>query len=85
MRSKEDIPDYKFFPDPDLPPLMIDQAWELLVRSNLVELPDALKERLVKEYGLNKYDAQVLVMELGATKFFEKAAVGRNPKKVSNW
>jgi aspartyl-tRNA(Asn)/glutamyl-tRNA(Gln) amidotransferase subunit B len=88
MRSKEDSHDYRYFPEPDLPPLRVDAAWLAEIRDRLPELPAARRERYVREFGLSAYDAAVLVSDPRATSFFEavRAADGSiEPKTVANW
>jgi aspartyl-tRNA(Asn)/glutamyl-tRNA(Gln) amidotransferase subunit B len=85
MRSKEDAQDYRYFPDPDLPPLQLDEAWVAALRDRLPELPDAKRARLVAQYGLSPYDAGVLISETGRADYFERAAAGGvNAKLVAN-
>src|SRR5581483_11256010 len=71
MRSKEEAHDYRYFPEPDLPPLVVDQAWIDAVRSALPELPEERKARLVSAYGLSGYDADVIVRLPLAADYFE--------------
>jgi aspartyl-tRNA(Asn)/glutamyl-tRNA(Gln) amidotransferase subunit B len=86
MRSKEHAHDYRYFPDPDLLPLVLDRAWIEEVRANLPELPDAKKARFVADYKLTPYDAGVLVAEKENAEFFETVAKGRkDPKLAANW
>ncbi|HEY3911818.1 MAG TPA: Asp-tRNA(Asn)/Glu-tRNA(Gln) amidotransferase subunit GatB [Stellaceae bacterium] len=85
MRSKEDAHDYRYFPDPDLLPLVLDPAWVEELRAELPELPDAKKARFVSALGLTREDAEVLVAERAAALFFERVAEGRNPKVAANW
>jgi aspartyl-tRNA(Asn)/glutamyl-tRNA(Gln) amidotransferase subunit B len=85
MRSKEEAHDYRYFPDPDLLPLVLDPAWVKAIQDSLPELPDAKKARLQSQYGLSAYDAGVLVIEGARADFFEKAAAGRDAKLVANW
>ncbi|WP_431283560.1 Asp-tRNA(Asn)/Glu-tRNA(Gln) amidotransferase subunit GatB [Humitalea sp. 24SJ18S-53] len=85
MRSKEDAHDYRYFPDPDLPPLVLDEAWVETLRAALPELPDARRARYIGDFGLSPYDAHVLVLEKETAAFFEKVAKGRDPKIVANW
>ena len=84
MRSKEDAHDYRYFPDPDLPPLVFDQAWVDELRAALPELPDARRARYVA-MGLTPYDAHVLTLEKETAAFFEDVARGRDAKIASNW
>ena len=85
LRSKEDAHDYRYFPDPDLLPLVLDQAWVDGLRAELPELPDAKRARFVREYGLPAYDAAVLVAEQEIAAFFETVARGRDAKQAANW
>ena len=86
MRSKEHAHDYRYFPDPDLLPLVLDRRWIEEVRANLPELPDAKKARFVADYKLTPYDASVLVAEKENAEFFEVVATGRkDPKLAANW
>ena len=86
MRSKEHAHDYRYFPDPDLLPLVLDRKWIEEVRANLPELPDAKKARFVADYKLTPYDAGVLVAEKENAEFFEVVARGRkDPKLAANW
>ena len=85
MRSKEEAHDYRYFPDPDLLPLVLDPAWVKSIEETLPELPDAKKARLQSQYGLSAYDAGVLIIESDRADYFEAAAKGRDAKLVSNW
>ena len=85
MRSKEDAHDYRYFPDPDLLPLVLDEAWVKAIEDSLPELPDPKKARLQSQYGLSAYDAGVLVGDQARADFFEAAAKGRDAKLVANW
>jgi aspartyl-tRNA(Asn)/glutamyl-tRNA(Gln) amidotransferase subunit B len=85
MRSKEEAHDYRYFPDPDLSPLVLDPEWVARMRAELPELPDAKKARFVSAYGLSPDDAGVLVAEKEAAQFFEQVAAGRDPKAAANW
>ncbi|GIK48689.1 MAG: Asp-tRNA(Asn)/Glu-tRNA(Gln) amidotransferase subunit GatB [Hyphomonadaceae bacterium] len=85
MRSKEDAHDYRYFPDPDLLPLVIEQAWIDEIRASLPELPDAKKKRFVSDYGLTPYDAGVLSADSDAAAYFETVAKGRDGKAAANW
>ncbi|MEY3981198.1 MAG: Asp-tRNA(Asn)/Glu-tRNA(Gln) amidotransferase subunit GatB [Pseudomonadota bacterium] len=88
MRSKEDAHDYRYFPDPDLPPLVISNEWIDRVRADMPELPEALRERLVREHGLSDYDAaMVAASRASADYFFATVASGTHPdpKQVANW
>jgi aspartyl-tRNA(Asn)/glutamyl-tRNA(Gln) amidotransferase subunit B len=85
MRSKEDAHDYRYFPDPDLLPLVLDPAWIKQIEATLPELPDAKRRRLMSQYGLSAYDAGVLIIEGARADFFETAAKGRDAKLTANW
>ena len=88
MRSKEDAHDYRYFPDPDLMPLVIDEAWIARVRSELPELPEAMQTRFVEQYGLTPYDAAGLTSSKAMSVYFEAVAnkVGpANAKLAANW
>ncbi|TMW66127.1 hypothetical protein Poli38472_003892 [Pythium oligandrum] len=87
MRSKEGAKDYRFFPEPDLPPLVVDHNVIGSLSESLPELPDALKARLTTAYGLTPYESSVLVNEAGAAAFFESVAqkASRPAKLVVNW
>jgi aspartyl-tRNA(Asn)/glutamyl-tRNA(Gln) amidotransferase subunit B len=85
MRSKEDSHDYRYFPDPDLLPLLLDGDWVAKLREELPELPDSKVERFILQYGLSEYDAGVLTSEPERATYFEKVAEGRDPKQAANW
>ncbi len=85
MRSKEDAHDYRYFPDPDLLPLVLDEDWIAELKSHLPELPDAKKARFIQDYGVPVYDAGVLVAEQATADFYETVAKGRDPKLAANW
>ncbi|MAK63508.1 MAG: Asp-tRNA(Asn)/Glu-tRNA(Gln) amidotransferase GatCAB subunit B [Maricaulis sp.] len=85
MRSKEEAHDYRYFPDPDLLPLELQQDWIDQIRVNLPELPDAKRERFVSEMGLSDYDASVLAADKDRAAYFEEVAEGRDAKLASNW
>ena len=85
MRSKEEAHDYRYFPDPDLVPLVLDSDWVEQIRAELPELPDAKKGRFMSEYGLSADDAGVLVTEKETARFFERVAEGRDAKTAANW
>ncbi len=85
MRSKEEAHDYRYFPDPDLLPLVLDAAWVKAIEASLPELPDAKKARLMSAYGLSAYDATVLTSDGDVAAYFEKAASGRDAKLTANW
>ena len=85
MRSKEEAHDYRYFPDPDLLPLEIDQKWVDGIAENLPELPDEKKIRFIKEFKVTEYDASVLTADLSDAEYFEKIANGRDGKQAANW
>jgi aspartyl-tRNA(Asn)/glutamyl-tRNA(Gln) amidotransferase subunit B len=86
MRGKEEAHDYRYFPEPDLPPLTLEAAWIEDVRSGLTELPDARRRRFVAQYALPEYDASVLTASRELADYFEAtAAASGNPKASSNW
>ncbi|APT57017.1 aspartyl/glutamyl-tRNA amidotransferase subunit B [Roseomonas gilardii] len=85
MRSKEDAHDYRYFPDPDLPPLVLEPAWIEGLKSGLSELPDDRRARYVGEYGLTAYDAHVLTLEKETAAYYEEVARGRDAKQAANW
>jgi len=89
QRGKEDAHDYRYFPEPDLPPLVIDAAWLERVRAGLPELPREVRLRFMAEYGLNEYDAKVLTAEKSIAEYFEQAVKHRSqsvtPKAIANW
>ncbi len=86
MRTKEDAADYRYFPDPDLPPLVIEPEWIARVRSELPELPRAMAARFVADYGLSEYDAVTLTQSKGIASYFEKTAKAcQQPKLAANW
>ncbi|QHE88717.1 Asp-tRNA(Asn)/Glu-tRNA(Gln) amidotransferase subunit GatB [Hydrogenophaga sp. BPS33] len=86
MRTKEDAADYRYFPDPDLPPLVISRDWVEQVRAAMPELPRAMAERLVRDYGLPEYDATTLTQSPAMAAYFESAAQASGQAKlVSNW
>ena len=85
MRSKEQAHDYRYFPEPDLLPLVVDAKWKAEIARTLPELPEARRERMVKEYGITEYDAQVLTFSKALADQFESAAkAAKNPKRVAN-
>lgn len=85
MRSKEQAHDYRYFPEPDLPPLVVTQAMLAAVRAQMPELPDALRKRLVAEYGISEQDAQSLASSRALAAQFETAAkVARSPRRVAS-
>lgn len=85
MRSKEDAHDYRYFPDPDLLPLVIEQDWVDSLKAALPELPDAKRARFQQEYGVTFYDAGVLVAEQSVADYFEIVAKGRDGKLAVTW
>jgi aspartyl-tRNA(Asn)/glutamyl-tRNA(Gln) amidotransferase subunit B len=86
MRTKEDSADYRYFPDPDLPALIIEQAWVDHVRSNMAELPRAMAARFVKDYGIPEYDAITLTQTQAMSHYFEQVAkISGQAKMASNW
>jgi aspartyl-tRNA(Asn)/glutamyl-tRNA(Gln) amidotransferase subunit B len=86
MRTKEDAADYRYFPDPDLPPLVIARDWVEQVKAAMPELPRGMAERLVRDYGLPEYDATTLTQSPAMAAYFEAAAqASGSPKLVSNW
>jgi aspartyl-tRNA(Asn)/glutamyl-tRNA(Gln) amidotransferase subunit B len=85
MRSKEEAQDYRYFPDPDLLPLELDQAWIDAIEAGLPELPDARKARFVLDFGMTEYDAGVLTAETASADYFEAVAKGRDGKQAANW
>jgi aspartyl-tRNA(Asn)/glutamyl-tRNA(Gln) amidotransferase subunit B len=86
MRSKEDAHDYRYFPDPDLPPLVIERAWIERVKAAMPELPGAMAERFVRDDGLPAYDAQMMTQSLAFARYYETARNAcKQPKLVANW
>ena len=85
MRSKEEAHDYRYFPDPDLLPLELTQAYVDGLAKHLPELPDDKRARFIKDHGLSTYDADVLVAEREAADYFEAVAKGRDAKQAANW
>ena len=86
MRSKESAHDYRYFPEPDLLPLAVPEAWIAEIRATLPELPDARRERFMREYGLPPYDAEVLTARKDVADYFEAAVRAHpNAKAISNW
>ncbi|MGC1644751.1 MAG: Asp-tRNA(Asn)/Glu-tRNA(Gln) amidotransferase subunit GatB [Candidatus Sulfotelmatobacter sp.] len=85
MRSKEQAHDYRYFPEPDLLPLVVDETWKAELAKSLPELPEARRARMVKDYGITEYDAQVLTFSKSLADQFEEAAkAAKNPKRVAN-
>lgn len=85
MRSKEEAHDYRYFPDPDLLPLIIEQSFVDKIKTTLPELPDQKKHRFMSSYGLSAYDASVLIMERSRADYYEAVAKGRDTKLAANW
>ena len=85
MRKKEFAHDYRYFPEPDLPPLVLSDEYIEEIKNQLPELPDAKKSRFIETMGLTKYDAMVICENKETAEFFEKAANGHDGKKVANW
>ena len=85
MRSKEDAHDYRYFPDPDLLPLVLEKEWIETIKNNIPELPDEKKERFIKEYLLSNYDAEVIVSDKTTSEYYESVVKGRTPKLVTTW
>src|SRR3989441_5511045 len=85
MRSKEQAHDYRYFPEPDLLPLVVDEKWRADIRALLPELPEARRERMISDYGITEKDAQVLTSSKALADQFEEAAKSaKNPKRVAN-
>jgi aspartyl-tRNA(Asn)/glutamyl-tRNA(Gln) amidotransferase subunit B len=85
MRSKEQAHDYRYFPEPDLLPLVVDEKWKAEIARSMPELPEARRARMVKDYGITDYDAQVLTFSKSLADQFEEAAkAAKNPKRVAN-
>src|ERR1700728_2902591 len=85
MRSKEQAHDYRYFPEPDLLPLVVDEKWKADIAKTLPELPEARRARLVRDYGITEYDAQVLTVSKALADQFEAAAkAAKTPKRVAN-
>ncbi len=87
MRSKEEAHDYRYFPDPDLPPLVVSEAWREAVRAALPELPAAMCERFINDYGVSEYDARLLISSRDFASYFEAAAqrlIELNPAQLGN-
>jgi len=85
MRSKEEARDYRYFPDPDLLPLIIEQSYVDAIKATLPELPDQKKHRFMSEFGLSAYDSSVLIMERARANYYETVAKGHDPKLAANW
>ena len=85
MRSKEQAHDYRYFPDPDLLPLVVHAEWQAKIRRDLPELPEAMRKRFLQQYGITDYDARVLTASQSLARQFEEAAqAAKNPKRVAN-
>jgi aspartyl-tRNA(Asn)/glutamyl-tRNA(Gln) amidotransferase subunit B len=86
MRSKEHAHDYRYFPEPDLAPLQVSEAWLTRIREALPELPADRRARFMEKYGVREYDAQVLTLTRGVSDYYERAAkASSDPKAVANW
>ncbi|MFT8355504.1 MAG: Asp-tRNA(Asn)/Glu-tRNA(Gln) amidotransferase subunit GatB [Gluconobacter japonicus] len=85
LRSKEDAHDYRYFPDPDLLPLVIEQSWVDALKAALPELPEAKRERLEQDYGVSRYEASVLTAEQAVADFYETVAKGADARLATNW
>ncbi|MGB9814123.1 MAG: Asp-tRNA(Asn)/Glu-tRNA(Gln) amidotransferase subunit GatB [Thermovenabulum sp.] len=86
MRSKEEAHDYRYFPDPDLVPMVIDRKWVEEIKNTLPELPDEKKKRYIKDFGLPEYDASVITSNKALARFYEECVkLYHDPKMVSNW
>jgi len=85
LRSKEEAHDYRYFPDPDLLPLEIEQEWVDDIKATLPELPDAKKARFINDFGLSDYDASVLTADVETADYFENVAQSRDGKSSANW
>ncbi|MCY3753196.1 MAG: Asp-tRNA(Asn)/Glu-tRNA(Gln) amidotransferase GatCAB subunit B, partial [Alphaproteobacteria bacterium] len=85
MRTKEDAHDYRYFPDPDLLPLELDEDFIEEIRAAMPELPEARRRRFAGELGLSDYDAELLTAERARADYFEAAAAGRDAKQAANW
>ena len=85
MRSKEQAHDYRYFPEPDLPPLVVDEKWQMEIRAGLPELPEARRQRMMEDYAITAADAETLAATRGLADQFEAAArAAQNPKRVAN-
>ncbi|GLI53702.1 Asp-tRNA(Asn)/Glu-tRNA(Gln) amidotransferase subunit GatB [Thermodesulfovibrio yellowstonii] len=86
MRSKEEAHDYRYFPEPDLVPVVVSEDWIEKIKKDMPELPDQKIERFIKEYGLPQYDAEILTEEKALSEWFEETVkLGGKPKEVANW
>jgi len=85
MRSKEQAHDYRYFPEPDLLPLVVDEKWQAAIRATLPELPEDRRQRMIADYGITEQDAHVLTLTKSLADQFESAAqAAKNPKRVAN-
>jgi len=86
MRSKEEAHDYRYFPEPDLMPVFVDEVWKSAIAKEMPELPETRKERFIKEYSLPKYDAEILTQTKSIADYYEKVvSVTKDYKSASNW
>jgi aspartyl-tRNA(Asn)/glutamyl-tRNA(Gln) amidotransferase subunit B len=86
MRGKEEAHDYRYFPDPDLVPLVIDPAWVEKIRAALPELPEQKKDRFIRDYGIPEYDAEILTSSKALANYYEECLnIYDQPKIISNW
>jgi len=86
MRGKEEAHDYRYFPDPDLVPIRIEDSWIEAIRKSLPELPDVKKQRFVNDYGIPEYDAEILTSTKALANYYEECVrLFPEPKAVSNW
>ena len=85
LRSKEFAHDYRYFPEPDLLPLELSEAWVREIESRMPELPDAMRARFIEDYGLSPYDAGVLTADRDLAAYYEAVAAGADPKQAANW
>jgi len=86
MRTKEDAHDYRYFPEPDLPPMILEEKYIDTIKETIPELPMEKKERFVKDYGLSQKDAEVIIDDKATANFFEKlVSKTKDPKESSNW
>lgn len=85
QRAKESAHDYRYFPEPDLVPIVVDEAWEQSIRESLPELPAARRARMISQYDLSAYDAGVLTQTRAMADYFEATAAGADAKKAANW
>src|SRR5690606_33034610 len=86
LRGKEDAQDYRYFPEPDLPPLVVDPAWIEAVRASMPELPEARRRRFIEQYGLSAADASVLAQTRALADYFEDVAQAAGDARTSaNW